>query len=204
MTAHGMIQQAVPSIFCFVLGFSLGNTIASAQDQVIFSSSVGACTLTMETTDQGQALRLRAFHPAGRACHIGRDAMVSILSAGFSKIGPPRRSGKYPSLFIGRLIDFPWLSQYLAMAASHDRGWDAARGRPRAMDINRYVAQLLSRKELLAQLEPAFRKGGYRIVGVSVEKVLVGGLREVPLYHGEIAPGLVPFDAMVWFRLEEE
>jgi hypothetical protein len=36
-----------------------------------------------------------------------------------------------------------------------------------------------------------------------VEKVLVGGLREVPLYQGAMKPGLVPYDAIVWLRLEK-
>jgi hypothetical protein len=93
---------------------------------------------------------------------------------------------------------------YLARAAYKDDGWDAKRGKPVAMEINRYVAQLLSRKELLAQLETVFAEGGYRIIGVSAEKVLVLGFREVPLYQGDMAPGLVPFDAMVWFRLEKD
>jgi hypothetical protein len=47
-------------------------------------------------------------------------------------------------------------------------------------------------------------QGGYRIICVSVEKVLVGGFGEVPHYRGEMAPGLVPYDAMVWFRFEKD
>jgi hypothetical protein len=70
------------------------------------------------------------------------------------------------------------------------------------LDINKYVSQLLFRKELMAQIEMVFEKGGYRVVGVTVEKVLVGGFREVPLHQGELAPGRVPYDAQVWFRLE--
>jgi hypothetical protein len=71
------------------------------------------------------------------------------------------------------------------------------------MDINKYASRLLFRKELMAQLETAFEKGGYRVVGVAVEKVLVGGFREVPFYQGEMHPGRVPYDAQVWFRLEK-
>jgi hypothetical protein len=70
------------------------------------------------------------------------------------------------------------------------------------MDINKYVSQLLFRKELMAQIETVFEKGGYRVVGVTVEKVLVGGFREVPFYQGEMHPGRVPYDGQVWFRLE--
>ena len=198
-----MIQKASLYIFCFLLFFSHGSTIAFAQDQVIVSSNVGECVLSVEANDHWHTLRLRAHHPQGRGCHIDKDSVVSILSAAFSKTDAPKLEGSYSSLSFGRLIDFPWLSQYLAIAASRDKAWDAKRGKPVAMDINHYVAQLLSRRELLTQIEPACAQGGYRIVKVSVEKVLVGGLREVPLYQGAMEPGLVPYDAIVWLRLEK-
>ena len=198
-----MIRKTSLYIFCFLLFFSLGGTIASAQDQVIVSTNVGDCVFSVEANDQWHTLRLRAHHPQGRGCHIDKDSVVSILNAAFSKTDTPKLEGSYSSLSFGRLIDFPWLSQYLAIAASRDKAWDAKRGKPVAMDINRYVAQLLSRRELLTQIEPACAQGGYRIIKVSVEKVLVGGLREVPLYQGAMEPGLVPYDAIVWLRLEK-
>jgi len=34
-----------------------------------------------------------------------------------------------------------------------------------------------------------FAKGGYKVNRVSVEKVLVGGFREVPFYQGKMYPG---------------
>jgi hypothetical protein len=203
MLSDKMIQKASLYIFCFMLVFFLGGTIASAQDQVIVSTNVGECVLRVEANDHWHTLRLRAHHPQGRGCHIDKDSVVSMLSAAFSKADAPKLEGSYSSLSFGRLIDFPWLSQYLAIAAFRDKAWDAKRGEPVAMDINHYVAQLLSRRELLTQLEPAFARGGYRIVRVSVEKVLVGGLREVPLYQGAMEPGLMPYDAVVWFRLEK-
>jgi hypothetical protein len=198
-----MIQKASLYIFCFMLVFSFGGARAFARDQVIVSANVGECTLTIEANDQWHTLRLRAHHPQGRYCEIDKDSTLSVLRAAFSKTDAPKLEGSYSSLSFGRIIDFPWLSQYLAIAASRDKGWDVKRGRPTAMDINRYVAQVLSRRELLTQIEPACAQGGYRITKVSVEKVLVGGLREVPLYQGAMEPGLFPYDAIVWLRLEK-
>jgi hypothetical protein len=199
-----MIHKVSLSIVSVLLVCSLGGTMAAAHDQVIASASVGECTLTIETTDQGQALRMRALHPQGRYCEIDRDSVVSILIAAFSKAAAPKLEGNYSSLSIGRLIDYPWLSHYLARAASHDQGWDARKGRPVAVDINRYVVQMLSRSEALTQIEQGCARGGYRIVAVSVEKVLVGGLREVPRYQGVMEPGLFPYDAIVWYRLKKD
>jgi len=62
----------------------------------------------------------------------------------------------------------------------------------------------LSRRELIAEIEGPFAKGGYRVAGVTVEEVLVGTFREVPLYRGKIFPGKAPCDAQVWFRLRKE
>ena len=72
------------------------------------------------------------------------------------------------------------------------------------MDINKYVARVLSSAEVAAKIESAVGEGGYRVASASVEKVLVGGFRSVPLYQGELPPGKVPYDAQVWFRLEKK
>ncbi len=199
-----MMQKTTLPIVCFLLVFFLRSGAAFAQERVIVSTNAGACVLSVEANDQWQSLRLRAFHPQGRYCQIDKDATTSILGAAFAKTDAPRLEGSYSSLSFGRLIDFPWLSQYLATSAARDKAWDAKRGKPVSLDINRYVAQVLSSREVLAQIEEACARGGYRIIRVSVEKVLVGGLREVPLYQGAMKPGLFPYDAIVWFRLEKK
>ncbi len=186
----------------FVLVFSLWGTIASSEELVIVSSQVGECSLTVESNEKWHTLRLRAHHPKYKGCDVDKDSMLSALSAAFSKTDSPKMEGSYSSLFIGRLIDYPWLSEYLATTSYRDRGWDSKKGKPAAMDINKYVSQLLFKKELMAQLWTVLEKGGYRVTGVTVEKVLVGGFREVPFYRGEMHPGRVPYDAQVWFRLE--
>jgi len=192
-------------VFSILLGiiavFSLSGTMASSQEQVIVSLKVGECDLRVESIEKEHILRLRAHHPKHKGCRIDKNSMVSVLTAAFLKNDPPKLEGGYSSLSIGRLIDYPWLSQYLATTAYYDQGWDSRKGKPAAMDINKYVSQLLSRKELLAQIETPFAKGGYKVNRVSVEKVLVGGFREVPFYQGKMVPGRVPYDAQVWFRL---
>jgi len=198
-----MINGGSSYILGFILFFSLSGTIASSQDLVIVSSKVGECDLTVESNEKWHTLRLRAHHPKYKGCHIDKNSMLLVLNAAFLKTDSPKLDGQYSSLFIGRLIDYPWLSQYLATTAYRDHGWDSKKGKPVAIDINKYVSQVLFRKELIAQIEPAFAKGGYRVVGVTVEKVLVGGFSEVPLYQGKMFSGKVPYDAQVWFRLEK-
>jgi len=178
----------------------LSPAVTFSQELTIISSKVGECSLSIESNEKWKTLRLRAHHPKYSGCQIDKDSMLSVLNAAFSKTESPRLEGSYFSLSLGRLIDYPWLSQYLANTAYHDQGWDSRKGRPADMDINKYVSQLLSRKELLEQIETPFAKGGYKVNRVSVEKVLVGGFREVPFYQGKMVPGRVPYDAQVWFR----
>ncbi len=198
-----MAKKTSSYIFCLFLTIFLFATVASSQENVIVSSKVGECLLTVASNEKWNTLRLRAHHPKYKPCDIDKDSMLSVLSAAFSKTESPKIDGSYSSLSLGRLIDYPWLSQYLATTAYQDRGWDSKKGKPAAMDINKYVSQLLFRKELIAQIEAPFTKGGYRIVSVTVEKVLVGGFREIPFYQGEMPPGRIPYDAQVWFRLEK-
>ena len=160
----------------------------------------GKCSIAVESDNQSLTLRLRV-HPEYNDCHIGKDSMLSALKAAFSKTEPPKLEGTYSSLYIGRLIDYPWLSQYLATIAYRDTQWDKKRGKPIALGINKYVSNILSRKEITLQLEEAFAVGGYKLISTTVEKVLIGNFRSVPLYQGAMIPGKVPYDAQVWFRL---
>ena len=185
-----------------ILVFSLSRTIAASQENVIISLNVGECSLAVESNDKGHTLRLRAHHPKYKGCQIDKEAVLSTLNAAFLKTEWSKLEGSYSSLSIGRLIDYPWLTQYLATTAYRDRGWDSKKGKPAAVDINQYASQLLFRNELTVQLDTVLKKSGYRVTGVTVEKVLVGGFREIPFYQGEMYPGRVPYDAQVWFRLQ--
>lgn len=201
--ASQMINRISSSILGLMLIISLFVTVASSQDVVIVSLKTGECQLTVESNNKWHTLRLRAHHPKYEGCPITRDEMVSALDQAFLKTDSPKLEATYSSLSLGRLIDYPWMSQYLATTAYHDREWDSKRGKPAAMDINKYVSQLLFKKELITQIEEPFAKGGYRIIGVTVEKVLVGGFREVPLFQGTPFPGKVPYDAQAWLRLHK-
>jgi hypothetical protein len=157
--------------------------------------------LRLEATPEWNSLRLRAHNPAYGSCRIDKEAMIATLQAAFSKAQIPGADQGYSSLSIGRLVEYPWLSLSVVNAARNDPAFDAKTGKPRSMDINKYVAGLLRREEACKPLADALAWGGYEVVGVSVEKVLVGGVKDIPEYHGEPFLGRVPFDAQVWYRL---
>jgi len=198
-----MIKRNATSLLGMALVLFLVAPGASYQKQVIFSMDAGKCSLTVEVDDESRTVRLRV-RPEGKDCHIEKESMLSALKAAFSKTDPPKLEGVYSSLYIGRLIDYPWLSQYLAVTAYKDSAWDKKRGKPVALGINKYVSNILSRKEITADIEEAFATSGNRVISTTVEKVLVGGFGDVPLWQGKMAPGKLPYDAMVWFRLKKD
>jgi hypothetical protein len=163
----------------------------------------GGCSLSLEADDQAGVLRLRVL-PVYPACHATKDSVQKILRAVFSSTDPPKLQGVYTSMYLGRLIDYPWLCDYLAVTAYNDPRWDRKKGKPVSMDLYKYVKAILSSREVLSPFEEAFGDSGYTVSGVTIEKVLVGRLSDVPLYQGKVLPGKVPFDAMVWFRLVKE
>jgi hypothetical protein len=175
---------------------------ATGGEAVIASVPAGECILSLEASENWPALRLRANHPNQRPCLIDKASMTHFLSAAFSTPNPTLTSRKFTSLAIGRLIDYPWLVSFLARQASQDPQWDAAAGRPRSVHVNRYVADILANQEVVRDIEAPLRAQGYRITGVSVEKVLIGGFENVPQLEGPRQKGKIPFDAQVWFRLE--
>ena len=188
-------------IFALILLLALPVVGTAYQERLILSMEKGQCSLRVEADDQSRTLRLRV-HPEDPECHITRDAAYEILKAVFSKTDPPKLEGTYASLFLGRLIDYPWLCEYLASSAYKDPRWDKNKGKPVSMNINKYVSAILFSREVTAQFEEAFGNSGYRVRAVSVEKVLVGSFSDVPLYQGKMPLGKIPYDAMVWLSLE--
>jgi hypothetical protein len=183
--------------------FLIARIPAAGGEPIIAPVPAGECTLSLEMAANWPSLRLRASHPEHRPCFIDKSAVIRALMEAFSGPHPALASREFTSLAIGRLIDYPWLVQFLALRAAQDPQWDAAAGKPRRADVNRYVADVLFRREVIVEIEAPLREQGYRIIGVSVEKVLVGGFENVPQLNGHRRKGKIPFDAQVWFRLEQ-
>jgi hypothetical protein len=192
--------------FRILLGSMLffGAGIPAAGEALIASIPAGECTLSLEAAENWPTLRLRAGHPAYRPCFIDKAAVVEALTQAFAEPHPILASREFTSLALGRLIDYPWLVRFLALRAAQDPHWDVTAGKSRRVHVNRYVADVLSSAEIIREIEAPLREHGYRITGVSVEKVLIGGFDNVPQWEGSERKGKIPFDAQVWFRLEHD
>lgn len=172
---------------------------AASPERRVAAIEAGGCELSLGADEPGRTLRLRVT-PYG--CRVSRASVEQLLDLAFARVDPPRLDGPYTSLFIGRLVDFPWLAAHLVSTAAGDRRWDARSGRAVGVGTYAFVASVLSAPEATAPFEAAMRRRGYRIRSATVEKVLVLDLRSAREYAGPRPPGKLPFDAMVWFVLE--
>jgi hypothetical protein len=186
---------------CLVI---LTSAPAGADDRVIAAAAAGECTLRVEAAGNWPSLRLRVWHPQHTPCGVDSSAVLRVLEQAFADLPSAAPGRVFTSLAIGRLIDYPWMARFLAESAAKDNRWDADAGKPKGVHENRYVADILTRPEIVGPIEAVTRPHGYRVVGVSVEKVLIGGFDSVPGWEGPRRRGKVPFDAQTWFRLEKD
>jgi hypothetical protein len=187
--------------FLGTLFLALLPTAGFAQERVASSSRVGDCELRLEADTKWQTLSMRVRSEDHGDCRIDQQTMAAAIHTALSGTAPPIPRKDYTSLSIGRLVEYPWLSLSVVNAARNDPEFDVKKGKPRSKDLNKYVADLLRQEEACKQLSEVLAGSGYEVVGVSVEKVLVGAAKDILSYQGEPFSGRVPFDAQVWYRL---
>jgi len=148
------------------------------------------CEVAFERREEARLLlRLRPACPVGHASTEG--AVRAILA---QTDGPDELS-----LSLGRLERYPWLSTLLARQASSSLRWNLAAGRPYEGSYNAYVAAALRG---MPEFTTLF--GKWRILGVSVEKVLLKPAAQLSLPAGAPVPpdAKLPYDAIVWVTLQ--
>lgn len=177
------------------------------QERVLVSVTEGSCTLRVEVDEPSHVLRLRVL-PEAPACAFTATTVHTVLGTALAQATQEQPAEVIPAIFLGRLVDYPWISLALATFAATDPRWDARKGRPVTGHFNGYVREVLARPGMLAPIDRTLAESGYRVRAVEVEKVLVARCGELGSPDGGLhCPGRVPFDAMVWLvlaKVEEE
>ena len=164
-------------------------------------TSIDGCKPVVEINSQWQTIRLRAHENAYLDCTVPQEKFNELIAAAFTD--PEIDKTEFKSLFIGRLVEYPWLSQYLAKQALQHPDWDSEQGKFAGENINAFVSGILSAPELLEQIQQPLNETGYIVTVASVEKVLIGKANEIEwLDINETV--LVPYDVMLHFILEQQ
>jgi hypothetical protein len=157
------------------------------------------CSPYIEAQPSWQSAAFRRHTDDFRDCPVSEATYRRVLGDWLQR---PSTASAAPlhSIGLGRAVHFPWISEYLATAALSNPDWDTKRGRSRSGDPNAVVASILSDPAFIQRLQVPFGNTTYEVVAVSVEKVLVGEVRDI--LPGRAAGHLrVPYDAMLWMRL---
>jgi hypothetical protein len=172
--------------------------VASGAERLLATHEYAAseCTVALESYEgvTGAHLRLRP------ACELSLDstrrALADLLPRALTSTARP----PVLSLFLGRIVEYPWLSERLVDAALQSGQWSAKRGQLRSgatPNINAFVADLLKQDAELRAMLP-----GWELTSVTAEKVLIGPAKK---YLATASPhDKAPFDAMLWLRLRPE
>lgn len=156
------------------------------------------CKPVLEKNLDWQTLRIRPHENELITCTLTQGQYEQLIHEVLP--GNENTEPVYKSLFIGRLVDHPWMSRYLATQSLVHKDWDTQTGQPASGTINEFVRQMLSAPEFLKQIQKPFTGTGYVVKGASVEKVLVAQASQIEWLETE-EPALVPYDALVHFIL---
>ncbi|MBI5018594.1 MAG: hypothetical protein HZB55_24325 [Deltaproteobacteria bacterium] len=166
--------------------------------ELVASWDASRCRVDLEVDREDGVLRLRS------RCPLSEEEAPKALSETLPRLRDFGDSpGRYRSLFLGRLVDYPWLSEGLARWAARSSGWDNRKGLSRGeRNSNAFVERALRDAGILRSLADALAREGLRVTGVSAEKVLIAPVAQLPFggrlrTEGVAGSARVPYDAMV-------
>lgn len=104
-------------------------------------------------------------------------------------------------MYLGRAVNFPWMSRQLADTALQIPGRADRVAHSDPGQRHRLAAQLLNDPTFLQRLATPFEGTRYAVTGIAFEKVLYGNASEYSSNH-DAGKVKVPFDAQLWLRLK--
>ena len=169
----------------------------------LFKAEREACDINATATSEWRTIifRISPHADATQTCVATQDDTAGLITLAFATLSIKEMDtdgATYQSIFLGRLIDYEWLSRQLSEGAETDANWSAAAGKAkngeRAED---YVQRSLDIPPVLDPLSEALKPYGYRAGGFSCEKAMVSEPDTRPFQPAWVAPDKrLPFDAL--------
>lgn len=134
------------------------------------------------------------------------NLLGAMIEALFGTAGP---APEMTSLYVGLLGNtFPEIGQRVAFAAA-DKSDRKLRKALEQGQINRYYMEIAGDSDNYSELQQLFSRWKLDVVGVSVEKVMIGTPAQTPYAGWLVDKGIspdhkFPYDAQTWFKLRRQ
>lgn len=169
----------------------------------LFTAEREACDINATATSEWRTIIFRiTSHPgASRICVATQNDTAGLIALAFATLSIKEMATEgatYRSIFLGRLIDYEWLSRQLSEGAEADANWSTTAGKARDGErAEAYVQRKLDTPTVLDPLSDALKPYGYRAGGFSCEKAMVSGPDTMPFQPAWVAADKrLPFDAL--------
>ncbi|MHB2154757.1 hypothetical protein ACX8XN_10210 [Calditrichota bacterium GD2] len=162
--------------------------------------------MKIEANLKWHTLRVRAETSIpGEKCAIAEADLLKLIEKLVTEKDSLLNRQTFSSLYLGRLVEYPWLVTFLMRCAAESPEWQAERERLKIdnVNINDWIATILFTHPMRDKIDRLFRKSGYRVTGISVEKVLVNDASKIERESVKYLTGKLPFDAQTWLILKK-
>ncbi len=179
--------------------------IAMAQEAELVRVKTEQGVVKIEANLKWQALALRGpLLYSGKNFQLSKSDLLQLIKKLVTEQDSLLKAENFTSLFLGRLVEFPWMQAFLMRRAAESQDWQPQLDKPNHQEINAWVAKILFKHPIWQRIDALFSNSGYHLSGLSVEKVLVDDVAKLGLDAVQDLNGKLPFDAQVWLILEKE
>jgi len=175
----------------------------------LYSVQRGACDIDATATTEWRTIiiRIRPHQGAASACVATQDDTLGLIGLTFATLALKHMDSEgasYRSIFLGRLIDYAWLSGHLAAYAVGDADWSTASGKTKSGErAEAYIQRILAKRPILDPVDATLMSYGYRSRGFSCEKAMISGPDTKPFQPAWVAADKrLPFDALCHLTIE--
>ena len=173
---------------CVCVGLSVTPVAVTADDAILHSGVYGQCPLQLESHNDTLSIRVQS------RCVLSRTDFTAFLRVALAALPSDQL---YTSLFLGRVVEYPWVSEQVVQAAQRE----VIVPHMKAAALHSFVQSVLMQPAVSELFSVPLARQGYRVKAASVEKVLVAlpGARPVPPW---VSPdSRLPFDALWHYTL---
>ena len=169
----------------------------------IYRDTINSCFVILESNKKWETLSVRIYNPKLAECTVQKNDLFDFLKKAFTKLSEKKPDITYKSIYMGRIIEYPWISKFLADSAKACPNWSVVKGKVIKGNNHTLVSDILNCKYIINPFNEQLKLIGYKTAGVSVEKILISTGKPIKLPQWIDFKIKVPFDVMLWFKLEK-